>query len=258
MNISAVDALMTKRAGVTSALPKVPAGIVLTYDLVDEASAIATDIDDEDDQPITAFVCIIDYQGEIRLITCRRFDIIGENGYVGAICHVASGYRQFRCDRIGSVADAVTGEILGDGSYFNRYAPTTKRAPAATWGLTPARKSHLVAGLTVLAFMARCDGVWHPLETESIEAFICSMWMRKEWEGDPPVVDIINHAQRLSPTSGDFFRALERYVGNKSSAAILRNAVRDLICADGVICDAESGWALELDSFLADQAGSHA
>lgn len=175
MEISAFETLFGDRARSTSALPKMPEAISLTYDLKHHASVLETSNEPDLDQPISAFVCIIDYLGETRLITCQRFDIIGELGYVGAICHVASGYRQFRCDRITSVYDALTGEMIGNGLYFHRYTPKTVRDRAPTWGLTPGRKSFLVAGLNVLAFMARCDGEWHPLETDPIEGFICSL-----------------------------------------------------------------------------------
>lgn len=64
--------------------------------------------------------------------------------------------------------------------------------------------------------------------------------------------EIINHAQRLAPSAEDFLRALERYACSKSSTAILRNAVRDLIEADGVICGEEHQWAQEFEAFFAD------
>lgn len=108
--------------------------------------------------PISAFLCIIDYEGDSRLISCRRYDGIGDNRYVGAICQMAKGYRQFRCDRIKSVYDAQTGEQLGDGQYFERFALDAWRQSAPTWGLNSAAKSKLVAALNVLSFMARCDG----------------------------------------------------------------------------------------------------
>lgn len=201
-------------------------------------------------QPISAFVCIIDYGGETRPITCRRYETIGDHAYVGAICHSARGYRQFRCDRIEAVFDASTGEAIGDGSFFLRFAVDASRTRAPTWGLTPSRKATLVAGLNILAFMARCDGQWHPLEAEVIEAFVCSMWLRKEWEGDPPMEEIIAHAERLAPDSDVFFSALRAYAQSQTSTRLIKQAVGDLIAADGVICDVELEWGAELDAFM--------
>jgi hypothetical protein len=164
--------------GRSSALPPVAAIFTLTTIDDPEVGAIPADAGLH---PISAFVCIIDYEGEERLITCRRYDFIGENGYVGAICRAAGGYRQFRCDRIRAVFDAATGEMLGDGSYFQRFEIQSQRERAPTWGLSPSHKATLVGGLNTLAFMARCDGYWHPLENEAIEPFVCSMWLRNEW-----------------------------------------------------------------------------
>ncbi|WP_156679366.1 hypothetical protein [Sphingomonas profundi] len=201
--------------------------------------------------PITAFVCVIEYVGEARLITCRRYDIFGEHGYVGAICSVAGGYRQFRCDRIVSVADAYTGEVLGDGSYFARFEPRSIREKAPTWGLDRTQKATLIAGLNVLAFIAHCDGKWHLLELEPIERFVCSIWLRKEWAGDPPIDEILAHARRLAPDADTFFAALRHYARSRTSTAVLKRAVADLIAADGVVCANEMSWGMELADHLA-------
>ncbi|WP_294302753.1 hypothetical protein [uncultured Sphingomonas sp.] len=227
----------------------------VTIEIVDDPETIV-DSPASRVHPISAFVCLIDYKEETRFISCRSFDVIGEYGYVGAICHTANGYRQFRTDRITAVSDAHTGEVLGDGSYFDRFEPRSVRRSAPTWGLPPARKALLVAGLNVLAFMARCDGRWHPLEIAPLERFIYSLWLRKEWDGDPPVGEIMAHAQRLAPDTETFFKALNYYARSKSSTAILKNAVADVIVADGEICGDEHEWVSELNSYLNDHVGS--
>lgn len=233
----------------TSALPPV-ASIFSLARIEDEDVGQAQIGDSGELQPISAYVCIIEYEGNQRLITCRRYDMIGDTGYVGAICHCAGGYRQFRCDRIQSVFDPATGEALGDGSYFNRFEPESRRERSPSWGLTSSRKATLVAGMNVLAFMARCDGYWHPLESEPLEKFICSMWLRKEWPGDPPIDEIMTHAQRLSPDAETFFRGLRHYAQSSTSTQLLRRAVGDLIAADGIVCSAEANWGAEIETFF--------
>jgi hypothetical protein len=203
-----------------------------------------------DPQPIAAFVCLIEYGGEPRLITCRRYELRGEVGYIGAICHSARGYRTFRCDRIEIVSDARTGEVLGDGSFFARFSVDAQREAAPTWGLTPSRRATLVAGLNVLAFMARCDGAWHELESEVVERFICSMWLRNEWPGDPAVSEILAHAQRLSPDAETFMDSLRCYADCATSTMILKRAVGDLIAADGILHAEEMNWGAEVDAFF--------
>lgn len=240
---------LARWANHSSALPPVTPGLIIDtvgLELDQDFSAARP----ADPQPISAFVCIIEYEGKTRLITCRRFDRIGEAGYVGAICHSARAYRQFRSDRVTAVYDTATGEVLGDGSYFERFSVDSQRERVATWNLSPARKATLVAGLNVLAFMARCDGHWHPLEADVVEGFVCSMWLRKEWEGEPPLADIVTHAQRLSPDANTFFHSLRHYADSSTSTRILCRAVADLIAADGVICSSEASWGAEIDAFF--------
>ena len=242
---------LTRLRGQNSALP--PIAEKFTFNLIStDLSDVAPAWDTAEPQPISAFVCIIEYDYELRLITCRRYDHIGEIGYVGAVCHVASGYRQFRCDRITNVFDVSSGEQLGDASFFAQFRADSEREAPSRWGLTPSRKSTLVAGLNVLSFMARCDGHWHPLEAEVIERFVCSMWLRKEWDGDPPIGEIIAHTQRLSPDADLFFRSLGRYANSSTSTRVLCAAVADLIAADGRICEQETKWGSEINAFFRD------
>jgi hypothetical protein len=155
---------------------------------------------------------------------------------------VATGFR--RC------SIRPQGKPSATESYFDRFSVDQERERAPSWGLTSSRKATLVAGLNVLAFMARCDGHWHPLENEPLEKFICSMWLRKEWPGDAPIDEIVGHAQRLSPDSETFFRALQHYARSSTSSQLLRRAVGDLIAADGIICIAEADWGREIDTFF--------
>ncbi|HEY0028310.1 MAG TPA: hypothetical protein VGC35_10600 [Allosphingosinicella sp.] len=242
---------LSRWAAYKTPLPPLSADVHLVL-VPDEKSGAVQEPVDPAPQPISAFACIIDYAGEARFITCRRYDLIGPVGYVGAICHSAGGYRQFRCDRIESVSDASTGETLGDGSYFSRFAVTSERDAAATWGLSHSRRATLIAGLNVMAFMARCDGHWHELETEVVERFVCSMWLRKDWEGDPPMLEILAHAQRLAPDAETFMKSLRCYANSTTSTQILKRMVSDLIAADGVICANEMNWGAELEAFFRD------
>jgi hypothetical protein len=228
-------------------LPPIAAGLALATEPKGGGTAIEPQIDSE---PISAFLCVIEYDGENRLVTCRKYLGISEQRYIGAICHAAKGYRQFRCDRIGAVFDPITGEQIGNGAFFDRFALDDWREQAPTWGLTASRKTRLIAGLNALSFMARCDGQWHSLEGEAIERFIVSMWLRMEWPGDPDVTDIVAHTKRLAPDADTFFRALKTYAQDEKLKSLLRRAMADLIAADGQICPAEANWAAEVDVFF--------
>ncbi len=220
------------------------------YDEEDEAKWEAGE---DEPESIAAFACVIEYKGEQRFITCKKLNYVGESGRIFAVCHNAGGPRTFLLSEITMVADAYSGEILGDGNYFYRFATDGVREAVPSWGLSSGRKALLVAGLNVLAFMARCDGRWHPLENEPIEKFVCSLWLRKEWEGDPDLDAIMAHVQRLTPDSETFFTGLNYYARSRTCAAVLRQAVANLIEADGVVCADECDWSLALSEYLMEQ-----
>jgi len=202
-------------------------------------------------EAISGFACIIDYEdGGPRAIACRRFEAIGPNHYVGAICSEAGGYRQFRCDRINSVSDIATGESMGNGAFFHRFHIERSREVADTWGLPRSRRDHLLAGLNVLAFMAHCDGRWHPLEEEATEQFVCALWMRKEWDGEPPLDRILEHARRLAPDAAVFGAALRNFVRSTTSESLLRRYIARVIAADGTITAEEHKWAVHFDELI--------
>lgn len=118
--------------GHVAALPPVALGLEVNPVVDAKVTAEAPDLPDED-QPIAGMVCVIDYAGQSRFITCQRFSTIGQHGYIGAYCHNANGYRQFRLDRITSVHDAETGEqIAADGDFFRRFSVDGHRDKAAT------------------------------------------------------------------------------------------------------------------------------
>jgi hypothetical protein len=227
-----------------------PQPTTIVFSGINDAEVTSLPPLEEEPQQISGFTCFIDYEGTIRRIVCRRFDLMGDVGYVGAVCLSANGYRQFRTDRIQTVFDALTGEVIGDGRYFLFFAVDSKRDRVDNWGLKPTQRATLVAGLNVLAFMARCDGQWHPLESDPVEQFICSMWLRKEWSDGPQLSAIMAHAQRLAPDAETFFKGLAHYAQSSESTLILRRAVTSLIEADGVVADAEFQWALEFDAFF--------
>lgn len=227
-----------------------PLAVEVSPPTKEDPQTIVSEPVDQAPQSVAGFICVIEYDGEARLITGRRYDVIGERSYVGAICLMAGGYRQFRCDRISAVIDAESGEILGDGCYFEAFAVNSRKDKEPSWGLTPKRKHVLVSGLNVLSFMAQCDGFWHPLETGSIESFVCSLWLRKEWPGDPPMEEIVAHARRLAPDGEVFYRSLKPFAHSRTSGTVLKRAVAELIQADGVICSDEINWSCELEDAL--------
>jgi|GEM_PF-2543760 len=226
---------------------------------VDDA-VIADDDAEESDEiggPISGFVCVIEYadaQGVVteRSIVCRRYELFNGAPRVGAICVQSKRYKLFQCARILEVTDAQTGESLGDGRFFEQFSIGAVLEGAHSWNTTPRRKEHIIAGLNVLCFMARCDGHWHDLEAEVITDFVCALWMRKGWEGDPPLDRIAAHARRLAPDGKVLRSAIREYAHSSTSAALLNRFVHRVVCADGVITAGEHQWVDTYASMMAD------
>src|SRR3546814_11699087 len=100
--------------------------------------------------------------------------------------------------------------------------------------------------------MARCDGRWHPLETEMIESFASSLWIQSEWEGDPDIAEIVVHAQRISPDADSFFAALRRYSQDPLLTRLICRAAGNPILAAGVTCPAEMHWGADKEERKSD------
>lgn len=224
-----------------------------TFDL------IATDVDDDNAEDgeeiggaISGFVCAIEYadrHGVVteRAIVCRRYELFNGAPRIGAICAQSKRYKVFYCASILEVTDLQTGESLGDGAFFEQFSVGAVLEGAHDWNTTRRRKEHIIAGLNVLCFMARCDGHWHELEADVITDFVCALWMKKEWEGDPPLDRIAAHARRLAPDGKVLRSAIREYAHSATSAALLNRFVHRVVCADGVITRDEHQW---VDAYL--------
>ena len=238
-----------------SASPPVHHSFAISAGEDEPAAEIGTPAAGQELQVIAGFTCVIDYadaNGEAseRLITCRTYEVRNGRASVCAICHVRNAYRRFIVDRIEAVYDAVTGELLGTAKFFERFAPDVDTKGAPTWGLTSSRKQTLIAGLNILAFMARCDGEWHPLEEPVFSDFVDRFWIAKGWPDEPPMCSIMDHARNLAPDSETFFKAIEAYARSTTSTQLILDATTELIQADGIIVREEVDWTVAmLDAF---------
>lgn len=220
-----------------------------------ESAAAAPPPADDAPQSIAGFLCIIEYvdaHGVVseRAINCRKYEHFDGKPRLGAICGETRRYKLFKCDRIQTVTDAQTGECLGDGRFFEQFLVSAYKASAHDWNTTSNNKSLIVAGLNVLSFMARCDGKWHRLEEQAIEDFVCALWIRKEWENEPPMAEIVAHARRLAPDGEVFRSAIVQYAHSSTAAGVLTRFVNRVVAADGVICDKEHHWVAEYGELL--------
>ena len=165
-------------------------------------------------------------------------------------CHARTAPRAFRLDRVRSVYDIDTGEILGDGDSF---ANTHARAPAALAISAdlpaPARVAAAIAAvraeLHVLVFLARCDG-WHASEL----SVACNLVLDRALP-DIDVAELERQVRRLDPDIRTFRKALARFEWADTAALDrLVRAVRRLVAADGALSDDEWKFVDEMSALI--------
>lgn len=228
----------------------------------DDASDVpeAMDVPGFEPEPISGFSCIIQYRDSRgrdseRRITCQRLDQAAAQSYLYAYCHERGAIRQFKVDRIVAIADIHTGEVLDPPlRFFARFRIDREQQAQLGWGLSVRKRADMVAALNVLVFMGRCDKEWHPLEREALESFVESYWLRAEVEGDPPIDDIIAHAERLSPDAETFYVSLIRCGEHPVISKIIRRHIQSVVDADGELRIEEQYWGRAVDEFFAGSA----
>lgn len=104
-----------------------------------------------------------------RTITCMSLNGYGGVTHIQAFCHKRERPRSFRIDRILELVDIETGELLHAESHFEMLGAV---------GALPFEDKGFSAFLQIAAFMAKCDGTYHPLEEEALEAAITAYAIR--------------------------------------------------------------------------------
>lgn len=199
-------------------------------------------------ESINGLTIIIGYRdskgaASLRQVSCIRMEVGRGKRYLRAFCHQRRAQRIFLVDRIEAVHDAETGEELAGGAgYFVQFVDDRISQSPPGWGLSPTQRADLGAGLTSLVFLSRCDGHAAPAESEEVDTFTASWWIRAEIRAILPEADIAAHVRRLAPDVEAFVLAAQRI----RTSAILRPLVagyaRRVIEADGRIAPEEHHW----------------
>lgn len=191
-------------------------------------------------------------QGSVRRVVCLRLEGRAGLKYLHTRCLERRAPRVFRVDRIAALIDPATGEIHQPGSLWLAQfdADFVTDAPFR-YGLSPTQYSDFNAGLAVLAFIARCDGRWHDLEGEAIEAFASAFWIRSELSVPFDETAIMRHAARLGPDAESLLDALPRCGANPVLRQIICRHVEAVVNADGHLHPKEVYWAAQIGEALA-------
>ncbi|SMF70667.1 hypothetical protein [Allosphingosinicella indica] len=195
----------------------------------------------------SAFIQYTDRTGQE---SCRRITAtkiwrqVGGNLVIGAFCHEAGAYREFRPDRMREMVDCQTGECLD---------PIATTEGLKRSGL-PFTDRGMEALAKILVFMTRCDGHAHPLEYESIDRALTSYALRCDGETEDVELALAT-SHRLAPDGTDFALALKMVLRSpperrKMVADICGRACGDVVHADGHLHDAELHWGNAVDECL--------
>jgi len=170
-------------------------------------------------------------------------------------CHVRKAPRFFRLDRVQSVYDVETGEILGDGESFAKtYAPPEAKRPTPSQVSAAARVAAAIsavrAEMHVLIFLARCDG-WH-----NSEVSVACNFVLDDAPADIDIAELERQVRRLDPDMPTFREALARFErADSATANRLVRSVRRLVAADGALSDDEWKLVDEMSAFVERELG---
>jgi hypothetical protein len=177
-------------------------------------------------EPAIAHLDYTDAQGSAskRLVTIRRVNRQGTfGGTITAHCHMRRAARSFRIDRINSLTDVTTGEVLD--------TPTT----IADWlsARTPTDFAAALDGLTVLSFVAAADD-----HLADEEVAIMARYAAGAAPGVSIPPDFAARLARFAPTPEAVLSALLA-VSQRGGADALTAALTEIIQADNEIHPSE-------------------
>ncbi|NKJ40802.1 TerB family tellurite resistance protein [Novosphingobium sp. SG720] len=171
-----------------------------------------------------------------RRIVCRSISGNGRPETVTAYCCERKAHRTFRIDRIDELICVETGEVLDPATHF-----------AELWskGALKVADKTLTDFARVLVFMARCDGEFHPLELQEVEA---ALWRYGAEFGldDKTIKTAVRGVGRIAPDSEDFVDSLKRishHCEARLLSLMLLDSVDQVAAADGRIDEQEVEWA---------------
>lgn len=225
--------------------PRVPTGrsaVVASEDEMDLVAPVGAPPEGiEPPAPLAVFIEYRDSKGSVsqRRIKCKSFD--AGRGTLDAYCFERRAARRFRIDRIATVIDVESGEVLEIATFLEGLGA----------GGVALKDERLARILTIMVFMMRCDREVHPMEREVIEDVAASFALR--FDGDDATVNAaLNAAFRLAPDHNDLINALQwigRHKDGLKMIRLLAPQIERIVVADGKITSEEAHYGgLVLDA----------
>jgi hypothetical protein len=198
--------------------------------------------------PVALFITYLDAKGRgsERRITLHGVDRTdADRVVVKAYCHLRKMARNFRLDRIVESVDVVTGEVYDPPHAFLDLVGLGLQEDTTLQAVAAAR-----LGLTVLAFLSRCDGKQDDSEMAVMLDYLSSQADRADWDVDRAV----RLLTLLYPDPAGYGVAISALASGLNGEELSRVAryARRLVDADGVLHPEEARFALALDHALKD------
>lgn len=178
-----------------------------------------------------------------RRVACRKISGEGSIHYFHGYCHECQRARTFRLDRIEELVDYRTGECVDPIRHFE---------DLRMHGLIEMEDRCMADLASVLTFMARCDGEYHPLEESAIEDGL-SRYLLRCGGSDRELGKVLKNLPAIAPDSTDVVSATERLLASSacpSIARIILESSADVMGADGNYRSEETAWSSKLQGVL--------
>lgn len=174
-----------------------------------------------------------------RRITVRHLSRQGRELYVGAYCHERQAPRLFRVDRMVTLIDLQTGEVIDrPQAWIEELLAADPTADA----LMRARY-----GINVLAAMARCDGRFHADERDIIVDYVKAT---AEYDRRISEERARQYVAKVWPDERCFQRSAKSFRKSPDEVRPLLRYVRKVVDCDGRLTDEEFSFAQRLNELL--------
>lgn len=178
-----------------------------------------------------------------RIITCKSINP-NPPGFLRAHCHLRGAFRTFRVDRIWSITELGSGEIVDKRGVLEFLAPYIDFAVAQNKATAQRHFQRRVGpGIKVLVFLAASDGHIHPLERRVIIGYARSeshrLFPDQDFDHDA-TLRWINH---LKPTRMEARSAMLKTMQDLEHIEEFAAAMISVVYADGHLDKAEQNAA---------------
>lgn len=185
-------------------------------------------------------------------VSQRRITVhsVGRSGtgslFINAWCHERRAARRFRADRVDSIIELATGEIIDHPDrVIERFATLCDEAAPVDNAVDQVMRLAR-DGLNILVFLARCDGQFHSSESDVISHYLLDVAFDINFDGDAVMVTV----GRMHPDPYCYRQSVARLGRGPGDLERVAKFAARLIDADGAISDEEFEFGQELSTAL--------